>query len=273
MFWKSQALALAITYLLYLPSLCFSGLTALAGNGYVAPMNGFRQKSLAAFVQWMWGTVQSYIGHIFSDIHLGGVSFDLLLYFVPLLLLFRRNNKLSRLFGAFYLAMWLVFFLLVIIMKRLPFERNLIVHYSITLAGVILVLEWLTTALSKNAKLQLPLSIILAILIAWFSFHFFTTNESFIKVTLYEHDVNQTYKELSEGLDYIPSGSTVAFSDESFFYRYVCMKNGCMISNCPSGNEMYYVKENYEQMPQTLAEKYSLAKQLGDHAIYKKTAN
>ena len=166
--------------------------------------------------------------------------------------------------------MWLVFFLLAIIMKRLPFERNLIIHYSLTLAGVILMLEWIIVSIAQKTKLRLPLTILFAAIVTCLSFHFFLTNDTFIKTTLYEHDINQAYNELSEGLDYIPPGSTVAFSDEGFFYRYICMKHGCIISNCPLGNETYYVKENYEQLPTAFTGKYKLAKQLGDHAIYKK---
>ncbi len=270
MFWKYQLIAAGITYLLYLPLLCFSGLTALAGNGYVAPMSGFKQKSLGDFLQWMWPTFLSCVEHIFSNVHIGAASFNLVLFLVPLALLFKRKNKFSVLFGTFYLVAWLVFFVVVIAMRRMPFERNLICHYSLAFAGVILVLEWFITAVAERTKLQLPMSIIFSATVCFFSYHFYTTNESFIKVTLYEHDINNTYNELSDGLDYIPPGSTVAFSDEGFFYRYVCLKNGCRISSCPTGDETYYVKQNYEPLPQAFAGNYEIAKTLGDHTIYKR---
>lgn len=269
-FWKYQFAAAGITYLLYLPLLCFSGLASLAANGYVAPMSGFKQRPLGDFLQWMWMTFQSYVTHIFSNVHLGTISFDLVLYLVPLALLFRRKNKFSVMFGLFYVLMWAVFFILVIVMKRLPFERNLIAHYSITLAGVILVVEWITSSAAKKTSLQIPLAFVFVLVVISFAYHFFTTNDTFIKVTLYEHDVDATYKELSKGLEYIPPGSTVAFSDEGFFYRYICMKNGCKISNCPTGSETFYVTENYEQMPQAFSENYEMVKSLGDHAIYKR---
>ena len=269
-FWKYQLAAAGITYLLYLPLLCFSGLTALAGNAYVAPMTGFKQKGISDFLPWMWSTFLTYVEHIFSNIHLAGVSLDLILFLVPLALLLRRKNKFSALFGAFYLVAWLVFFAIVIAMKRLPFERNLICHYSIALVGVILVLHWIATSIAEKTNWQLPLSIAFAVAVCFFSWHFFATNETFINETLYEHDINLAYKDLSEGLGYIPPASTVAFSDEAFFYRYVCMKNGCAVSSCPTGNEMYFVKENFEQLPFAFTGNYELAKTIGGHAIYRR---
>ncbi len=269
-FWRSQLAVTGITYLLYLPLLCFSGLAALANNDYVAPMAGFKHKGLVDFVRWALPDVRSYIEHIFSNIRIGNFSFDLILFLLPLALIFRRKQKVSFLFGLFYLSMWVVFFAIVVIMKRLPFERNLIGHYSITLAGVVLVAAWVAGLQSYNVLRRVSGAGAFVTMLVLISVHFFHTNDAFMKITLYEHDVNTAYKYINNGLDYVPHGSTVACSDESFFPRYIFMKNGCTVNTCATGTEAYYIKSGFEHLPQNLVSGYDSVRTANDYVIYKR---
>ena len=269
-FWISQLAAVGITYLLYLPLLCFSGLAALVSNSYVAPMKGFQQKGLGEFLQWTSSIFRNDIEHIFSNVHWGAFSFDLALFCLPLTLLLKRNHKTSRLLGLFYISMWIVFFLMVVVMKRMPFERNLIGHYSFTLAAVSIVAAWLAGAWSQKENARIAGSIAFAAMMVLLSFHFYFTNDSFKKITLYEHDVNEAYKHFTEGLRDIPAGCTVAFSDEGFFARYYCEKKGCTVTACATGNETYYVKEFYEPMPLFLTARYDSVTTAGENVIYKR---
>jgi hypothetical protein len=266
-FWKWQLVGMLLTYLCYLPALCFTGLESIVHNKWVGPMNF---KTSLAFSQWMFPDFSIYISHIFSDLRFGSFSPTLILFLLPLALLFGKKNILCRLSGLFYVCMWTTYFLIVIGMKRPPFERNLLGQYSITLAAFVLTLFWAFEILAGLIKLDILKWALFIPVILLLCYHFLSTDTMFLKEMLYEYPVNGRYDFISTGLDYIPPGSTVALSDEGFYYGYICMKHGCKIAKCPTGNETYFVKPCFENMPPGIAEKYTLVKTVNDFAIYKR---
>jgi hypothetical protein len=268
LFWKYQLFAIFLAFLLYLPALCFSGLEAIINNPYVAPMKTY--KTTTGFWAWMYPAIlPGYLSHIFSDIYWQGYLINRILFFLPVTLLLNRKNKTSVLFGLFYVALWAVLFIIVIAMKRVPFERNLIGHYSVTLAGVILVAYWLTS-FRLPAKINLPRIILLPLILLAFIIHFIRNDKKLLKDKLYEYDVNQVYDTLNTGLHFISPGSTVAFSDESFYCRYICKKNGCKAGKCSTGTEAYFIKQTDENVPLPLPDQYTLIKKVDIYSIYKR---
>lgn len=267
LFWKYQVAAGLLSFLFYLPTLSFSGMESITHNNYVAPM-GF--KTVSAFLAWVLPYFRTYIGHIFSNIQWHGINFSITLVFLPFILLLARKNKPYFLFGLFYLCMWVTFFLIASAMKRVPFERNLIGHYSITFAGVILVVYWLSGIVSKGAVSVAFKWVLFPAFLTLFIIHFIRTDKIFLKDTLYEYNVNEGYNFKKNWLSIIPSGCTVACSDEEFYATYICRKNGCIVSRCPTGNENYFVKYVSEQLPPAYVDRYELINDTWGYQIYRR---
>jgi hypothetical protein len=247
--------ALLITFLLYLPLLCFSGLEVLVHNHYNAPMQG---KTFVTYAQWVYPYAGVYLPQIFSDIHWHHFSFNLILFLLPLLLLFAGKNKVCFLAGLFYLVMWLVVVLLVLVMKALPFERNLAAQFSLTLAGVLQAAYLASGVQKKDGKAMLLRAALFCAVPVFFIVHFVQTNKLLLPTGLYGYDINQNYRELSDQLYHIPAGSSISFSDEAFFYYYLYEQKGSNISKCATGNEDYYIKRDYEQLPKNMEGKYAI---------------
>ena len=216
LFWRYQVLFMMVVFLCYLPALCFSGLDALANNHYVAPMTRFN--TYGDFAQWMFPRFEQYIIHMFSALELRGRALSVPLMFLPALLLFFRKRPVAQLLGVFVVSLWLSFFTIVILMKRLPFERNLTGHYSITMLAVIWVFFEGLRLLARRRNIVLLVTFPVVVLL--FAKHFIKTESYFLKETLYEHDVNGIYTQLNKGMLFIPAGSTAAFSDEAFYCSY-----------------------------------------------------
>ena len=267
-FWKYQVAALVLAFIFYLPVLSFSGLESITRNNYVVPMSS--GKTVGTFVTWLGAGFPPYIVHLFSDIHWQTFNINLILFFLPLLLLFAKKNKVHFLFGLFYLSLWLTFFLIVIAMKRLPFERNLICHYSLTLLGVLLLAHLISEAVKKGAMAIILKWIFFPAILAFFIVHFISTNEFFLRETLYEYDVNGMWQFKTNELAAIPAGSTVAFSETEFYSCYICRKKGCMVSKCATGNEAYYIKLVFDSLPPASAGKYVLMSTIDGNEVYKR---
>lgn len=265
-YWKYQVAIVFATYILYLPTLCFSGLDALAHNNYVAPMKA----TFGSFVNWVFPQLNdNYVSHIFSNIQAGKLPLNLVMVLAPVLLIFVKKNKPFRAFGAFYCSLVLTFVLLVLIMKRLPFERNLIGHYSVALAGLLLLSIQLANSVFKRFPQTVALSFtfIVPLLLA---IHFFRTNDDLLRETPYEYDVNKLYTEKVRSIEMIPPSASVYASEEEFCSGYICLKKGCKLNKCPDGTEDYYIKQEPESAPAYLNSNYTLLKNDNGTLIYHK---
>ena len=269
-FWEFQLITIGITYLCYVPALCFSGLESITHNNYVSAMGAFKKTGHVAFAQWMFPFFKPYIIHLFSDVHWNNLPVNVLLFVLPAFLAFHRKNRTLRLAGLFYATLWPVFFLITIIMEKLPFERNLIGHYSFTYAALLLLAWWLTDLLAAAGRMKMAKWVLFTGVIVFFGIHFSRTNLTYLKDTLYEYDVNAYYKDKAEWLSNIPVGSTVAISDEDFYSYFLCLRLGYKAARCPAGNEDYFVKEAFEEIPQTAGVHYVLYKKLYGNEIWKR---
>jgi hypothetical protein len=101
-------------------------------------------------------------------------------------------------------------------------------------------------------------------------YHLFTTNIPVFKQKIYNYPVNDRYEALHTGLYWFPAGSTIGFSNESFYWLYLYNKEGHNASRCLSGNEDYLIKQEEEQFPQKGVGKYELYQKVEDYEIYKR---
>ncbi|MCD6013672.1 MAG: hypothetical protein K0Q79_3534 [Flavipsychrobacter sp.] len=261
-FWKYQLMAILFTFLCYLPVLLFSGVESITHNDYVTP----RYQTMAVFWEDLSSPVfKAYLSHIYSDLRIGTFDITLFLLFSPLLLLLARKNKALASAGLFYLCMLLSYIIIAAVMKRMPFERNLAGHYSVSLAMLFLLIYWLSGLLTFRAIQSVVVPVVLVI----FGVHFATTNEKLLKETLYEYNVNEMYRFHQDRLNIIPAVSTVGFSDAEFYSYCICRRNGCIVKKCPDGNEAYYVTQDNEGYPTWLNNNYQLLHKVYNYEIYK----
>ena len=76
---------------------------------------------------------------------------------------------------------------------------------------------------------------------------------------------------LVDGIDKnIPRGSSVAFSDESFYFYFLCRKFGYDVTKCPRGNEKYLVRLRYEPVFMGKDEDFELLAPVGEYGIYRR---
>jgi hypothetical protein len=260
LFWKCQAIAAAGVFICYLPALCFSGLQCIAQNRYVKPMDHYHNRY--DFFVWLLEETQLYITHLFS-----GNVYTVPLLLLPLLLLLSKKNRNNILFGMFYLCLWVGYFVVVIAMKRTPFERNLIAHYSITLAGVFMVAYWILSMVPRVRKINAGKWVLFPAVLLLTATHFLRTNELLLTDTLYEINMNAVYKATEQGIDMLPAGSSIGFSDNGFYCEYICRHKGYNVPVAATGKETYYVQMASERLPYS---NYQLSSTFLDYQVYKR---
>jgi hypothetical protein len=265
-FLKSQLAIIGITFLLYTPALSFSGVDAIIKNKYVGQMAHY--KSYSDFMGWMFPFFGDYIEHIYSNIqfHVGRIPTGLILFILPVALLAAPRRSVSFRLGLFYTLLWTLFFAQSIFMKRLPFDRNLIGHYSFTLFCDVWLVYWLAGLAMKRAYIPAIAASVVALAIG---VHFLKTNKKLLWDNLYGYEVNKEYDIVYDGMSSIQRGSVIAVSNEGFYCGYIGMQKGCTVHKCPDGTEAYYIKNQYEPMP-AMVSAYLLQSKFSDYEIYVK---
>lgn len=264
--WKYQLIALCMVFLFYAPVLCFSGLAAITNNHYVAEMK--HMESTGDFCRWMFPYFEQYIVHMFSGLEWKSYALHIPLLLLPVLLFLFHKNKTALQMGIFWVCMWVSFFVTVIVMKRLPFERNITGHYSLCLLASVWTIYELVKAAS--GKYKVLSTFICTSIFGLLAVYFVSTEKRYLQSTLYEYDVNTVYQEINEGLKSLPTGSVVGFSDEGFYCCQLCMQHGCVVHKCADGTEEYYVTQEAEVLPQFVSNSYVQVKKVGDYFIYRK---
>ena len=259
-FWKCQAIAAAGIFICYLPALCFSGLQSIVQNKYVTPMDHYHNRY--DFTVWMVQQTQLYFTHLFS-----GNSYIVPLLLLSFTLLLSKKSRRNVLFGMFYLCLWVVYFIIVIAMKHMPFERNLIAHYSITLAGVFMVAYWIFSMLPRVRKINAGKWVLFPAVLSLTAIHFLRTNELLLTDTLYEINMNAVYKATELGIDMLPAGSSIGFSDNGFYCEYICRHKGYNVPVSATGKETYYVQLDTETLPFS---NYKLLSTFLNYQVYKR---
>lgn len=263
-FWKTQLSILLIVYLLYLPVVCFSGVHALAGNQYVsAQIYGllqFYHKGADAFILYL----NFYTSDFTRDHHI----IDWVLFLSPLALFCFYRNKMAVLGGLFYLAMWLSCVGLAYVMKVWAIERTMSGHISISLGLTIYVIYLALQKLNEVLRISVFADLVLTIFLLTIGIHFGIGNKANASFGLYNNDINLKYDLLMhEGVDFIPRGSSIAFSDECFYWYYQCKLRGDKVSKCTTGDEQYFVRFGLDPLPEGCLNKYVLVKTVFKHGV------
>ncbi len=262
-FWKAQLPIISAVFLFYLPAICFSGTHALAGNSYVSAQIHGLQEFFNKGINMFTGYLSFYTSNFTTDHN----NIGRVLFLLPLALFCFHRNKLAVLCGFFYLAMWLVCIALAYIMKIYPIDRTMSGQISISLALTIYVLYLLLSKLNEVLKLSVITDSALMIILMVLGIYIIKGNKSNISFSLYNNDINLKYDLLmQEGIGFIPKGSSIAFSDESFYWYYQCKIRGDKVSKCMSGNEQYFVRYGVDPFPVEYSGKYTLAK-----TVFKRT--
>src|SRR5258708_39209896 len=109
---------------------------------------------------------------------------------------------------------------------------------------------------------------VLIIILSVLGIHFVIGNKSNVSFNLYNNDINLKYDLLmQEGIGFIPKGSSIAFSDECFYWYYQCQLRGDRVSKCMAGTEQYFVRFGSDPFPINYSGKYALVKTVFKHGI------
>ena len=264
-FWKYQVITMAAVFMLYLPCLCFSGYKSITANQYVTGQ-GYH-----ALVATILPTFQNYSDYCFGNIIAGHYWFDLLLFFLPLCLLFYRNNKNAFSLGEFYILLWGGAFLLTLAMKIFPIDRALIGHFSITLALVVYTIYLLLGSLQERLRLKLLRPLLLPVLLVLAGINFVKKDKQYAGFYICHFEMNPWHDTIiNDGINIIPAGSTIAFSDESFYWYYLCRNMGYKTRKCIQGNETWFVKSAGEAFPVGMEDHYAPVKLVARiYTVYK----
>lgn len=265
-FWRYQVAVLVAVYLFYLPALCFSGLAAIASNGYVRP----KTETLREFLPGMGQNFGSYATYCFSRSKVLGVQLSYVVaLLLPLLLLRARRHTAWFAYGLFYALLLFALVATTLGMRRSTFSRNLIGHFSLALALVPVTLYWLLAQVPAHwHPRRWQFGIVTGLLLV-LGFKFAKDNPVAYAERLYSFDNNKAYRTLETQLKLIPAGHSITFSWESFSAHHIAEQRGlpCFLP-CESAQTAYYVVYGDEQLPDSLARQYQLVRQIPQHRIY-----
>jgi len=248
---------MAFVFLLYLPALCFSGLSAIAGNQYVTQAYTYSQLIKSAVPIF-----HAFMEYCFAGFITGNHQFDLLLFLLPLCLLFYRQNKSALPLGLFYIAMWTSTILITVLMHQPPIDRALTAQFSISLALTIYTIYLMVASLSSKQHVKLFVPFIMTILLATLSINFMFKDKINSATEICHFPINNGYYELmNNGITLIPAGSSVSFSNSAFYCYYLCREKGCHASKCPEINDDYFINYANNQLPPWVKENYNLIQQ------------
>ena len=160
---------------------------------------------------------------------------------------------------------------MVLYTKMHPFCRSMIIHYSLTLAFVIYTVYAVAEAIATYFKKAYLLYIFFSLPVLLSSIHYYRGNAEHESYNLYFNDTDQLYTSHTAESREIPKGSTIAFSEESFYFYYITHKLGYPVKRCSSGNETFYIKRNFEVLDEPYKSQYTLLKNLSEgYELYKR---
>jgi len=267
-YWVYQVLAAGVVFLLYAPAICFSGLPAFNDNVYVKPAFN----DWIAFLPDFAADFKFFINFCFSL----GIerSINYVVFFVPFLLFFSKKRE-RRFLAFFYFVYWTVFIVVNLVMRHAAFNRNLILHYSITMALFVYTIYVLVDALAGQVTAKynkVVITLFFAVPLLGFCQHLIKHDKNEISTDLYFNNVTMLYKIRMNDLTAIPTGSSVAFSYNSFYFYYYCRKLNYNTSRCPNEHEDYYVNlSGPDPLPAWVTNNYQLFRKCTDNfEIYKR---
>lgn len=250
-FWKYQIIASAFIFLFYLPAFSLSGFSSFSDNPTVRASD----ESLIQFLPVLLAKLQYFISFCFSFLLGEDNLMNYALFLLPVCLCFSKN-RLCRIMGLFYIKLWILFILVVLYFKKIPFNRNLVIQYSITQGLVVLTLFKLAKSLAFRLNSKLILRMLFPAVSLLLAAHYLVRFGKDGPHLLYYHDVNKTYQSF-EFVTTLPRHGSIAFSDEAFYPYYLCNKASYNAFRCAAGTELYYVKLESESLPSVWASNYN----------------
>ena len=256
-FWKYQLLASAFVFVFYLPALSFSGVAAFTDNKYVRA----DAKSLWEFAAQFAGLSDFFMNYAFSSVFTEKTYFGLYaLYLLPLSLALSKDRK-NHAIVLFYVLMWLSVVLIVLVMKKIPFSRNLIVQYSIGLSTIVYTAYYWLQEWGRRRNIQKTATAAFGGIIISLSLIFVMRFPKIAGEQLYFNRANELYEANSRGVATLPIDTPIGFSHESFYWYFLSKKAGLETRFCPQGDESFFVKRTSEQLPESLLKNYELYSQ------------
>ena len=170
--------------------------------------------------------------------------------------------------GWFYVIFWGVYAVYTIHLRRAPFCRNMILHYSITMAlvlytfyimvfyGVSFIRHLSTQRIAGNFIFYVPVLIYAVFLLIW--------NKNNGSRNMYFYDVNDYSRRYTNEMRSLPVSSTVACGDESFYFFYLGRKFQNKFSRCPTYQEDYFIRHFDDSLPMEVRINYDMVKNWED---------
>ena len=253
-------------FLFYLPSLCFSGLDALINNEYVKAGTG----NYVEFIQGFYTALKTNGNTLFSNLIERDHWVNMVLFLMPLLLLFAKKRE-RRLVGIFYILLWIVWGIFCFKMQRLPYYRNMVLHYSITVATIVYTFYLLVAKLFSFVKpgvvrySLIRLAFVVPVLIVSYQQYMWCYRQDNYA------EEQQINAHINAEIGSWDKGAVVGCSPYSFCYFYFSCKAGHVTHYCLTGNEDLYINLAQEPLPANIMADYSFLKKLPDgYEMYKR---
>ncbi len=269
-YFKYQLIAGAVIFLFYVPGFCFSGVAAFTDNPYVKPACSGWMEFLPRFAE----TFRYFINYCFSMLFGEDKAINFVLFFLPLALYFAKQRP-RRLVAFSYTILWLTYIVVTVYLRLNPFNRNMIIHYSLTMGCVLYTFYVLVSeaaSLLKQPGLRLyAAGLLFGAPVLSYSTYLAISDRSDVSFFLYYNDVNAIYQNHITELALIPKESTIGFSYETFYMYYYFSKYHYKAVKCADGTEDYYVKRSGEAFPEGKASTYTKIKDgYEDYEFYKR---
>ncbi|MEM8585836.1 MAG: hypothetical protein AAGF87_16280 [Bacteroidota bacterium] len=250
---------LMLTYLLYLPILAFSGLSALTGNRYVDGLQNNVDLGITGFASDWLPTLPYYFQYALSlwpPEH--WILLVLLIALCPIWL-YLQGGKRERMLAGLLLCVWISTVLITIFLREVPAARMLLWQLQATF-----LVFWLAILqVLKRVRFGTVAGIGIALFLALINFKYLPAK--FEASLLYYYPVADTHKALQEMVDSLPDQSLVRCSDEAFFPAYLIRKRGLPLD---SDSYTHYIRrESESDWPKTI-DSFELVLQVQDYLIF-----
>jgi hypothetical protein len=261
-FWLFQFYTVAFTYLFYLPSLIFSGLGALSGNKYV-----YSTQTMWQYINREW-PLRSYIDYCFSYFALLPSRKALVFCLAPIIMIFFPRKSFASRFGVFYVMMLAGFLILVVIIRKDPFHRNLTVHFCFVLFAFLCLCDYLINYGLQLVKFKKAFPIVAAIGALALGYHMVWTNIDRVGYNIYFGDIADFARQIDNATDKFPKNKTIGMTDDSYQWKYAAFRRNLKWHDCMDNNEDILVIQDDNPKPDTT--NYINKGKVMDYTIYYK---
>lgn len=229
-----------------LPLLTFSGIGAIAENRYVKAGN------TTAWDFFIHLNSQNYFNGLFAEWF--GISAEtawpgVILLLVPLMSVFFIKKAPSgfKTLIATYISLLLVFILMAVVMRRLPFYRNMLGHGHLVLFCILLsVYFWLREAPLRARQAMAGLLLLWAMAVAWRSYQNMPER-------LYYYPINGYARHFEDcPVDFKP-GSTVYVDGECYYWAAFFSQKRAHLHLKTALNPAAFNQQDYCIMPKGVA--------------------